>query len=202
MLGFFSSASSSCLFHKTGEYLCSASSLQLKYVSAQFGRLKKSKSRYMFARLFLPLKFLFTWNVLLVSGASKVQKLHCSITWSAASALFCLAAPKQSLQDSLFCFFVSTAQIFEYVGYLQCYAAPKPRCHQRMSFCSAVSKRSKTTVCSVRCLVRSKISISKSTYLLPFAASNIQRSLLQSCFKMSPLLSNESLSSVISEHSK
>jgi hypothetical protein len=57
--------------------------------------------------------------------------------------------------------------------------------------------------CMFCSLPRWNISISEISYLLPSAASNIQRSLLKNYLKMTPVLSNESLSSsAVSEHSK
>jgi len=124
MFGFFCSAPPCCIFHKNGGYLCSASSLQLKYLSAQFGCLKKLNQDFDVCSSVSPLKYLDMERAF-QSRASKVWKLHSTTTWSTASALLCLTAPKQSLQDAMFCCCISTAQISKYARYLQYFAAPK-----------------------------------------------------------------------------
>ena len=117
MFGSFCFALLCCFFYKAGEYLCSTSSLQLKYLSAQFGHLKSSTKISMFARL-SHRSNISIWNVLSNLEPRKSENCALSTTWSAASALLCSTALKQSLQDAMFFCFVSTAQIFKYAGYI------------------------------------------------------------------------------------
>lgn len=101
MFGSFCFALLCCFFYKAGEYLCSTSSLQLKYLSAQFGHLKSSTKISMFARL-SHRSNISIWNVLSNLEPRKSENCALSTTWSAASALLCSTALKQSLQDAMF----------------------------------------------------------------------------------------------------
>jgi hypothetical protein len=157
----------------------------------------------MFARLLLPLKYFLHGMCFLTLEPQKSE--NCTVRLHVRRRLLCFAwllHKKACKMQSSVCSFLQP----KYLNMSDIFNILQLQSHDATSECSSAllsqNVRRLLYVLFVASVGRSKISISKSTYLLPFAATNIQRSLLQSCFKMSPLLSNESLSSVISEHSK
>ena len=190
-----------CLFYTTIEYLYPASSLQLKYLSAQFGRLQKQqKNPAMFVRLSLSLRGLNIKRALWFWNFKSLK--NCTVRLHGRRRLLCFlfSCSKNESDNAIFCCFVSTTQIFKYLKYPQSFAAPKPRIKQRMFLYCLKTLQDYLMFCLL--LRPFKHLNIENIVFLSYAASNNQISLPKSRLKMKLLVMNENLSSAISESSK
>ena len=128
-----------CLFHTTIEYLYSTLSPQLKYFSARFNCLKDVQDRTMFVRLSLLLKYLNMKRALWFWNFKSLKITLFDYMVGGVCSVF-LAAPKTIAEKAMYCCFVSTAQIFEYVRYLHFAQLQEPPINPGKFLCSAVSK--------------------------------------------------------------